>query len=682
MRKSVLQRAETERRREERERGNPAVWLTRSPAWAIAAAMHILAAVILMNVVHFVRRPIASGFFRVSFHAPARPAEPPGGARQGDQDNGVNGKDNEDAPPAGPPDPADPSARGTRTDLPDAPRIAPSLPGSKIAKLPGLGVSGKNGLGGLYAGRGGAGRGDALRRHGGDAESERAVAEGLAWLAEHQEEDGSWRPGRVSRHCPEGDPCTTTRGDDFYGTGAATGLAVLAFLGAGHSQFETGETPGYASTVRKGLEYLASIQDKSGGLDPSGGRNMYIHGICAFALTEAWALTQDPDLRRPAELAVGFIVEAQQSPGGWNYTPDPGLRGDTSITSWQVMALRSARAGALPVPESAWKRARAYMELATNRHTGNIAYGVSGEPGSTFAQPGCNMMTAAGMVTRLYLGFQDDHVLTGRFTDDFARVPPRFDAEQGSCPNWGRCKDNADDARHWSLYYTYYATLAAFHHGGDVWQKWNAAMRRCTLGTQNRQGHRAGSWEPATWDCMYGGAIYATAFNVMNLEVYYRYLPCYQEGAESGLAPMLGDAEWARADAARPSLRRTPGNGAFVPAAATMTDADVDKAIGELKSPDMLTRRNAARALSAIRDEKVLAALLAAARAEKTSLRQILMEQIAAHGDGGDVLDFFISELRHEKPEVRKSALAALRKLTGQWMGEDASLWEKWRAKK
>jgi len=74
-----------------------------------------------------------------------------------------------------------------------------------------------------------------------------------------------------------------------------------------------------------------------------------------------------------------------------------------------------------------------------------------------------------------------------------------------------------------NLYYWYYGTLCTFQQGGDVWNKWNAAMQEALLSTQARDGNDAGSWTPTG---MYGanwGRVGQTSLAALCLEVYYRY---------------------------------------------------------------------------------------------------------------------------------------------------------------
>ena len=91
------------------------------------------------------------------------------------------------------------------------------------------------------------------------------------------------------------------------------------------------------------------------------------------------------------------------------------------------------------------------------------------------------------------------------------------------------------------MYYNYYATQVLHQYGGKHWKKWNSIMRDHLVNTQAKGGHADGSW--ATADAhgqAAGGRLYMTCLAVMTLEVYYRHMPIYKEGAM--LETQVGDA--------------------------------------------------------------------------------------------------------------------------------------------
>ena len=70
---------------------------------------------------------------------------------------------------------------------------------------------------------------------------------------------------------------------------------------------------------------------------------MYTQAMCAFALSELFALTKDSSLRGPAQKAIDFLVERQHRHGGWKYGMDGDALNnsgsDLSVTGWVMMAL-------------------------------------------------------------------------------------------------------------------------------------------------------------------------------------------------------------------------------------------------------------------------------------------------------------------------------------------------------
>ena len=81
----------------------------------------------------------------------------------------------------------------------------------------------------------------------------------------------------------------------------------------------------------------------------TGNEGMYAHAIATLALCEAFAMSRDSKLKNPAQRAIDFIVSAQEKTGGgWRYKP--GEAGDTTVTGWQIMALKSGQMSGLPDP--------------------------------------------------------------------------------------------------------------------------------------------------------------------------------------------------------------------------------------------------------------------------------------------------------------------------------------------
>lgn len=352
------------------------------------------------------------------------------------------------------------------------------------------------GEGGTLAGRDPSIRDEILKREGGTDVTEAAVALGLKWLARHQNSNGSWsldafHEAPKATSPPEG----LGKPSDM----AATALALLPFLGAGHTH-----TKGdFRYEVTRGLIWLIAQQELDGDLRGEGVGRMYAHGQATIVLCEAYALTGDQRLRQPAQKALDFIVKAQHPAGGWRYSP--GEPGDTSVFGWQVMALRSGRMAYLTVPEQAFQLAAKYLNRAkTDRYGGLYGY----MPGSHHTPT----MTAEGLLCRQYLGWPKSH--------------PGLQAGVRYLQKSYLPREDAPD-----IYYWYYATQVMHHMGGRPWETWNRRMRKILVDMQRTDGGHAGSWDPRGPFSQTGGRIYMTSLAICCLEVYYRYLPMYKSDA-------------------------------------------------------------------------------------------------------------------------------------------------------
>lgn len=366
------------------------------------------------------------------------------------------------------------------------------------------------------AGRTEAGKAALVSAKGGSPASEVAVARGLKWLAEHQNPDGTWSLVHTQGSC-RGRCANPGRvpGDDKFqrSLASATGLALLPFLGAG----ETHERGRYRRVVRAGLNALVrlgKIDKDNPGLSWADSGRLYSHGICAIALNEAYGLTGDDDLRTPAQAALAYLAYAQDPRGGgWRYRPQQA--GDTSVTGWQIMALKSGALAGLDTPRRIAGRASRFLDSVSAAEQTRYGYLAPAEPvEGEEAKPynGTSTLSAVGLLCRMYLGWDQSDP---RLVQGVKRL-----ADKGPIDG--------------NFYHNYYAAQLIFHQTGGVgpvWRKWNEATRDLIVKQQATRGHERGSWWKKGGHTGRGGRLYTTAMATMTLEVYYRYLPLYQAAA-------------------------------------------------------------------------------------------------------------------------------------------------------
>ncbi len=347
--------------------------------------------------------------------------------------------------------------------------------------------------------RSSAAKSEMLEKFGGNAASEKAVAMALKWIAGHQATDGGWN---FTHSAICGNQCKDS-GDLFVARNGATAMALLPFLGAGQTHIE-GQ---YKDVVKRGLAYLINrMQVSSSGGLPVGswhepGGRMYSHGLAAITVCEAYAMTGDPDLQQAAQLSLNYLITAQDTRGGgWRYVP--GSPGDTSVVGWCLMALKSGKMGRLSVPDATFQGADRFLTYAS---VNNGAYFGYTKPESDLDR--VQTTTAVGLLCRMYLGYPKEH--------RGMQEGIKFLSERGPKLN--------------DLYYSYYATQIMRHHGGPLWEKWNAEMRDQLIAEQEQKGHAAGSWHFGGAHSSKGGRLYSTSLAAMILEVYYRHMPLYSE---------------------------------------------------------------------------------------------------------------------------------------------------------
>ena len=362
----------------------------------------------------------------------------------------------------------------------------------------GAGIGTGSGAGkGSFGQRNGGGRRLMVQRHGGSKATESAVDKALEWLAYHQEADGHWDSVKY------GTVADYFKGERHTGDTGVTGLALLAFLGAGHTE-KVGK---YRENVKRAVHWICANQDATGRVfnqTDYGNWLGYSHAICAMALAEAAGMARIPETMQAAQKAVDYSTEIHQLgegsvKGAWRYRAKQDA--DLSVTGWFVMSLKSAKIAGLKVNPASLEGAMKYLD-SVQLKIGDSPYGPI--IGYGYQGPGDGIRTSAiGTLCRQFMGWKMDEL-------------------QGSVEYFVE-KYGVPDPKKVDLYYWYYGTLCVFQQGGDIWKKWNEGMKSALLPTQCKDGDDAGSWTPAGEHGIAWGRVGQTAVSALTLEVYYRY---------------------------------------------------------------------------------------------------------------------------------------------------------------
>jgi hypothetical protein len=302
------------------------------------------------------------------------------------------------------------------------------------------------------------------------------------------------------------------------GDAALTGLATLAFLGAGHTE-KIGK---YKDNVKRAVGWIISKQDGDGCvLKGDRAANGYNHPIASLALAEAAGMARIPETMEAAQKAVNYSVDVFQCGKGsdrmgWRYNPQE--MGDVSTTGWFVMQLKSAKIAGLKVDPLAFEGASRFLDtLQVEKHNPGDPYSADhygyradagGQGAGAVRVKNAHCNTAIGCLIRLFLGTKADEM----------QGTAEYFAKEGGLPS----------AQHPEYYHWYYATLSSFQVGGEAWKKWNEAIKTALLALQCKGGgDNEGSFDPTGHStegaehC--GGRVFTTAIGALCLEVYYRY---------------------------------------------------------------------------------------------------------------------------------------------------------------
>ena len=361
-----------------------------------------------------------------------------------------------------------------------------------------------NGDGNGFASRGdpdGAGRHARRRPPGCTLQWDQGMENALRWLAYHQEADGHWD--------------TVKFGSGQKTDTAMTGMSLLAFLGAGYSE-RAGK---YKVNVQRAVGWLKAHQQANGLIfdqtDAGAHRGIgYPGAIATLALAEAAGMGRIEDTKIAAQKAINYCVEQHQCGEGsdklgWRYGPKQA--GDTSVTGWYVMALKSAKIAGLHVDTAAFDGALKFLKSVEFKNDGgDTSYGPSVHYGY---QPGdehtssSHRLTAIGALIKTFLGAPKEEVSQS----------VEWFVNKGGVPSWGANGEKVD------MYYWYYGSLCTFQIDGPIWERWRTDLIKTLTENQCKQGDDAGSWPIVGEFSGEWGRVGQTALGCLSYEVWERY---------------------------------------------------------------------------------------------------------------------------------------------------------------
>jgi len=346
-------------------------------------------------------------------------------------------------------------------------------------------------------------RGQLIAGGGGNAATEAAVMRALRWLKKNQQKDGSWRSNK----------------------NAMTALAVLCFLAHGE---KPGTSEEFGETVQRGIEFLLGAQPASGKWPGN-----YEHYIATYALSEAYGMTMNPNVKSAVDRAVKLIIDGQHVTGGWDYGLAPGERDDTSVMGWAAQALKAAMmADFYSDPEALLRASKLSVKgFQKNAHA---------DGGFGYVGPGRGGLSSVGVLSMQFHGAGNYPEVKRTFENILDTWNPVWN---GSKPGLKLAKGEKAATSGAvpgpsTQYYYYYATQAMFQSGGSRWKKWNEKMwpeyvkaqfvEEKAIADPRGEMQDIGWWENDDEAGSNQRPVMDTCLAALQLMVYYRYLPTFK----------------------------------------------------------------------------------------------------------------------------------------------------------
>ncbi len=358
----------------------------------------------------------------------------------------------------------------------------------------------------------------------------------LDWLKDHQCHDGHWsgtefssattrKKAKITYNAEFVNPGRFQSDYGWAGESAdmgLTGLSLMSFVAAGIDEKDAD----YGKSITRALGYLLKRQRNDGGFFlGKEDMDIYAHATATIAIAELYIIGGRETLKPSIHAAASFILKAQNPGLGWRYGVKYG-ENDTSVTTWMVLALRSAvLAGARVDSTASLGDAAKWYEW--------VSYSDRGEPRTGYNQAGSDSARLRNVAEYVTHPCMDAMHIVGRLAIadkswGIANVVLKAQSKRigESVPTWDHHKID--------YYYWHFGSLALFHMGDKYWQPWRISLMD-TL-TQNQRGFRKGETaetaetldEYGSWDAVdawhgAGGRVYSTAMNCLTLQTEWRY---------------------------------------------------------------------------------------------------------------------------------------------------------------
>ncbi|MFH0945687.1 MAG: prenyltransferase/squalene oxidase repeat-containing protein [Planctomycetota bacterium] len=180
---------------------------------------------------------------------------------------------------------------------------------------------------------------------------DQALRRGIAWLVEHQNEDGSWT-APVGFKLNQAYQAEEKSGPHV----AVTAFAALALLSRSGQLDDQGQ-----AALKRAGEFLIGCADPLSGYISRGGTRMYGHALATLFFAEAKGRLALAKSGEALERAVQFLVKTQNEQGGWRYEPfSPDT--DLSVTACVLQALGAARQRGVRVSQETFDQASDLLE--------------------------------------------------------------------------------------------------------------------------------------------------------------------------------------------------------------------------------------------------------------------------------------------------------------------------------